>query len=136
MNVVDCEIAATPNGTGLRLPGMSEAVRLGPRAAAKLHGGGAAADELMLGIRPEAIAVSRAPVAGAIAARVHLIEPMGPYDIVDIMTTTGHDNGATLRARTASQFVRAQGEPVWLSLDDARTHFFNKRSGQLLRAAA
>jgi multiple sugar transport system ATP-binding protein len=136
MNVVDCEIAATPNGTGLRLPGMSEAVRLGPRAAAKLHGGGAAADELMLGIRPEAIAVSRAPVAGAIAARVHLIEPMGPYDIVDIMTTTGHDNGATLRARTASQFVRAQGEPVWLSLDDARTHFFSKRSGQLLRAAA
>ena len=136
MNVVDCEIAATANGAGLRLPGMSEAVRLGPRAAAKLHGGAAAADELMLGIRPEAIAVSRTPVAGAIAARVHLIEPMGPYDIVDIMTATGHDDGATLRARTASRFVRAQGEPVWLSLDDARTHFFNKRSSQLLRAAA
>jgi hypothetical protein len=41
-----------------------------------------------------------------------------------------------LRARTASQFVRAQGDPVWLSLDDARTHFFNKRTGQSLRAAA
>ena len=136
MNVVDCEVTATANGTGLRLPGMSEAVMLGPRTAAKLHGGGVAAGELMLGIRPEAIAVSRTPVTGAIAARVHLIEPMGAYDIVDIATAAGHANGATLRARTASQFVRAQGEPVWLSLDDARTHFFNKRSGQLLRVTA
>jgi multiple sugar transport system ATP-binding protein len=135
MNVVDCEITATPGGAGLRLPGASDAVMLGPRAASKLREG-VAADELMLGIRPEAIAVSRAPVAGAIAARVHLIEPMGAYDIVDIATATGGDRGATLRARTASQFVRAQGDPVWLSLDDARTHFFNKRSGLLLRAAA
>ena len=134
MNVVDCEIAA-PDGAGLRLPGMSEAVALGPRARAKLHGN--AASELMLGIRPEAIAVSRAPVAGAIAARVHLIEPMGAYDIVDITTGAGADNGgATLRARTASRFVRTQGEPVWLSLDDGRTHFFDKRSGELLRTAA
>jgi multiple sugar transport system ATP-binding protein len=136
MNVVDCEIAPTAGGAGLRLPGTSEAIMLGPRAAAKLHVDRAAADELMLGIRPEAIAVSRAPVAGAIAARVHLIEPMGPYDIVDISTATGGERGAMLRARTASQFVRAQGDPVWLSLDDARTHFFSKRSGQSLRAAA
>jgi multiple sugar transport system ATP-binding protein len=133
MNVVDCEIAATVNGTGLRLPGMSEAVALGPRSAAKLNGGRMAASELVLGVRPEAIAVSRTAVAGAIAARVHLIEPMGAYDIVDITTATGPDPGATLRARTATQFVRTQGDPVWLSLDDARTHFFNKRSGQLLR---
>jgi multiple sugar transport system ATP-binding protein len=137
MNVVDCEVTATANGAGLRLPGMSEAVMLGPRAATKLHRGGrVAADELMLGIRPEAIAVSRTPLTGAIAARVHLIEPMGAYDIVDIATAAGRDNGAVLRARTASRFVRAQGDPVWLSLDDARTHFFSKRSGQLLRAAA
>ena len=136
MNVVDCEITATAGGAGLRLPGTSEAIMLGPRAAAKLHVDRAAADELMLGIRPEAIAVSRTPVAGAIAARVHLIEPMGPYDIVDISTATGGERGAMLRARTASQFVRAQGDPVWLSLDDARTHFFDKRSGQSLRAAA
>jgi len=136
MNVVDCEITATAGGASLRLSGSSEAIMLGPRAAAKLHVDRAAADELMLGIRPEAIAVSRAPVAGAIAARVHLIEPMGPYDIVDISTGTGGERGAMLRARTASQFVRAQGDPVWLSLDDARTHFFDKRSGQSLRASA
>ena len=140
MNVVDCDIASTAGGVGLRLPGMGEAVALGPRAAAKLNGGAAAAGDLVLGIRPEAIAVSRTPVAGAIAAHVHLVEPMGAYDIVDISTANGNaggdGNGTTLRARTASQFVRAQGDPVWLALDDARTHFFDKRSGRLLRAAA
>src|SRR5204863_8025705 len=36
MNVVDCEVTATADGTGLRLSGMSEGVALGPRAAAKL----------------------------------------------------------------------------------------------------
>jgi multiple sugar transport system ATP-binding protein len=136
MNVVDCQIEAHAGGTGLRLAGMSEAVALGPRATAKSRSGNVAANGLALGIRPEAIVVSRTPVAGAIAAHVHLIEPMGPYDIVDVTTAAGHGNGATLRARTASQFVEAQGDQVWLSLDDARTHFFDKSSGNLLRAAA
>ena len=136
MNVVDCRIEASAGGTGMRLDGMLDAVTLGPRAMAKLNGAGPAVGELALGVRPEAISVSRSPVAGAIVGRVHLIEPMGAYDIVDITTAAGHGSGATLRARTASQFVSAQGDPVWLSLDDARTHFFDKRSGLLLRAAS
>ena len=56
--------------------------------------------------------------------------------VTPVEHAAGHDIGTTLRARTASQFVRSQGEPVWLLLDDARTHFFNKRSGQSLRVAA
>jgi ABC-type sugar transport system ATPase subunit len=80
-----------------------------------------------------------------VRAHVHLIEPMGAYDIVDIamgdVVTAAPlpgSNGAsaTLRARTACRFVRNQGDPVWLTLDDARTHFFDKRSGLSLRAAA
>ncbi len=144
MNVVDCECESAGAVTRMRLAGMSEGFVLGPRAAAKLqsHGG----TELALGIRPEAISVSRAPLPGAVLARVHLIEPMGAYDIVDIAmgeasgggngSGNGNRSSATLRARTASRFVRAQGDAVWLTLDDARTHFFDKRSGLLLRASA
>jgi multiple sugar transport system ATP-binding protein len=128
MNVVDCSIESDSGGLQMRLPGMSEAFRLGARAAAKLAANGEAA--LALGIRPEAIGVSRVPLPGAVAAKVHLIEPIGAYDIVDIAS-----GDATLRARTATQFVRAQGDAVWLSLDDARTHFFDKRNGLALRAA-
>jgi multiple sugar transport system ATP-binding protein len=141
MNVVDCEVQATPSqghGASMRVGGMSEAFALGPRAMSKLTS--TSGGELALGIRPEAIGVSRAPSPGAVRAQVHLIEPMGAYDIVDI-AMSGEDKskavgtGTTLRARTACRFVREQGDTVWLTLDDARTHFFDKRSGLSLRAA-
>jgi hypothetical protein len=32
--------------------------------------------------------------------------------------------------------VREQGDAVWLTLDDARTHFFDRRSGRALRNLA
>jgi len=60
-----------------------------------------------------------------------LIEPLGPYDIVDLAV-----GNATLRARTPSRFVRAQGDAVWIKLDGARTHFFDKRSGLRLQAGS
>ncbi|MEO8805862.1 MAG: TOBE domain-containing protein, partial [Burkholderiaceae bacterium] len=69
--------------------------------------------------------------AGHVQAKVHLIEPLGAYDIVDIAV-----GDATLRARTPSQFVRAQGDPVWIKLDHARTHFFDKTSGRRLQAGS
>ncbi len=134
MNVVDCECESVGSAMAMRLVGMAEAVVLGPGAAAQLRGQGGS--ELALGIRPEAIGVGRAPVPGAVRAHVHLIEPMGAYDIVDIAMNPDQDGAAVLRARTPSQFVRAQGEPVWLTLDDARTHFFDKRDGLRLRAGA
>jgi len=134
MNVVDCTCRHNGMGFDMFLEGLAQPVALGMRASAKLAGTTGA--ELALGIRPEAIAVQRAATSGAIAAHVHLIEPMGAYDIVDIMVGITGGAGATLRARTASQFVQRQGDAVWLTLDDARTHFFDKRSGQAVRAQA
>ena len=134
MNVVDCQCESGMGGIAMRLPGMIGFFNLGPRAVATLqrHLG----IPLALGIRPEAITVARSAQPGAVRARVELIEPMGAYDIVDIALDQADGAGSTLRARTASQFVTAQNDAVWLMLDDARTHFFDKRSGQLLRAAA
>ena len=134
MNVVDCQCESTSTTVLMRLAGMVDAFALGPRAVAQLRG--APGGELALGIRPEAVVVARAPTPGAVRAQVHLIEPMGAYDIVDIAMGPDHGNGAVLRARTPSQFVRAQGDAVWLTLDDARTHFFDKRSGERVRLAA
>ena len=147
MNVVGCRIEmAGADGPRLRLAGLREAVALGQRASASARAGSGA--ELELGIRPEAITVSREARPGALPAHVHLIEPMGAYDIVDLAIGDAADAGkdgkdgkdgngvATLRARTASRFTQQRGEPVWLTLDDARTHLFDKRSGKLLRASA
>ena len=129
MNVVDCECQFSAAGTEVRLAGMTQPFVLGPGAAEPLAGHDGEA--LALGIRPEAVSVALTPALGHVAAKVHLIEPLGAYDIVDIAI-----GEATLRARTASRFVRAQGDPVWLKLDEARTHFFDKRSGLRLQAAS
>ena len=129
MNVVDCQCQAGPMGTEVRLAGMVDPFVLPASAAAPLAGHND--ERLALGIRPEAIGVALSAEAGHVQAKVHLIEPLGAYDIVDIAV-----GDARLRARTPSQFVRAQGDAVWIRLDHARTHFFDKTSGRRLQAGS
>ena len=132
MNVADCACEVSDGKIGARLPGMSEPFVLCDAALrAQLLAAPAAADGWVMGVRPEAITLQLAPAPGLVAARVHLVEPTGPYDIVDVAI-----GEATLRARTATRFVRSQGEPVWIGVDETRTHFFDKRSGLALRAQA
>ena len=129
MNVIDCTCEVTDGSVGVRLPGMIEPFVLRDAAlGAQLLAASTPADGWAMGVRPEAITLRLAPSPGLVAARVHLIEPMGPYDIVDIAV-----GQASLRARTPSRFVRAQGEPVWIGVDETRTHFFDKQSGLALR---
>ena len=125
MNVVDCRVEPADSTTGVRLNGMQSAFRFGSdiyqRVAAVGH------EEIALGVRPEAVLVERTDQAGYVPAEVHLIEPQGAYDILDIGV-----GKAVLRARTESQFVTRLHEPVWVQLDPNRTHFFDKKSGLAL----
>jgi multiple sugar transport system ATP-binding protein len=128
MNVADCSVIAGARGAEVRLRAMpspfSFDAEVCHRVAAAGHG------ELALGVRPEAVAVERHAVDGHVAAQVHLIEPLGAYDIVDIRI-----GDAMLRARTPTRHVTRIGEPVWVGLDPARTHFFDKKTGLALRGA-
>jgi multiple sugar transport system ATP-binding protein len=86
-----------------------------------------AEDELVIGVRPEGVLVARQPTDGYIPVEAHIIEPLGPYDIVDLKV------GSTiLRARTASGFVERAGDMVWVRLDEKQTHFFTARTGESL----
>ena len=132
MNVADCACEVTDGGVRVRLNGMAEPfVLANAESRAQLLAAPAAAEGLAIGVRPEAITMQLAPAPGLLPAKVHLVEPLGAYDIVDF--TIGDAN---LRARTSSQFVRGQGDAVWIGLDAARTQFFDKRSGVSLRQAA
>jgi multiple sugar transport system ATP-binding protein len=82
---------------------------------------------LSLGIRPEGVLLSHAPAEGYRPVEAHLIEPFGPYDIVDLKV-----GSQLLRARTASGFVAKAGDPVWASIDPSQAHFFDTRSGASL----
>jgi multiple sugar transport system ATP-binding protein len=129
MNVADCACEVGDDGILVRLAGMAQPFVLrDPALRQQLLAAPAAADGLALGIRPEAITLQLQAAPGLVPAKVQLIEPLGAYDIVDI--GFGEES---LRARTPSQFVRTQGEAVWLGLDGSRTHFFDKRSGLSLR---
>ncbi len=128
MNVVDCSIESAGVKVGIRFKGMNSAFKLhGPleRVAAT-----APHQDIALGVRPEAVLVATSERPGYQPAHVHLIEPQGAYDIVDLRV-----GDAILRARTESQFVARTGDPVWLMLDEARTHLFDNKSGLALRAA-
>ena len=132
MNVADCTCEVSEGGVRVRLNGMAEPFLLAnPVARSQLLAAPAAAEGLAIGVRPEAITMQLAPGPGLLPAKVHLVEPLGAYDIVDF--TIGDAN---LRARTSSQFVRGRGDAVWIALDAVRTQFFDKRSGLSLRQAA
>ncbi|WP_187972809.1 ABC transporter ATP-binding protein [Aquibium microcysteis] len=82
---------------------------------------------LKLGIRPEAVLVSREAQPGYVPVVAHIIEPLGSHDIVDLKV-----GGEILRARTPSGFVPKAGEPVHARVDPAQAHFFDTSSGKSL----
>ena len=132
MNVEDCRCTLSEQGVELRLTGMTEPFLLRDPALRALLAAAETPDGgLALGVRPEAISLARAPAPGLLPARVHLIEPLGAYDIVDVAI-----GDTSLRVRTPSQYTGKQGEAVWIAPDEARTHFFDKQSGLSLRTGA
>jgi multiple sugar transport system ATP-binding protein len=131
MNVVDCDCEVSDAGVGVRIGGSGGAAFELHDAALRAQRLASPADALALGIRPEAVTLALAPAPGHVPAKVHLVEPLGAYDIVDVVV-----GDASLRVRTASRFVRGHGDAVWIALDAARAHLFDKRSGASLRLAA
>jgi multiple sugar transport system ATP-binding protein len=83
--------------------------------------------DLMVGVRPEGVLVSRRRKAGHRQFEAHIIEPLGAYDIVDLKV-----GEQFLRARTASGYVRKAGDKVWARLDERQTHFFDAATGAAL----
>ena len=57
----------------------------------------------------------------------HLIQPYGPFDIIDLKV-----GNQVLRARTQTGFVGKPGDRVWARIDPAQAHFFDTRSGNSL----
>jgi multiple sugar transport system ATP-binding protein len=80
-----------------------------------------------MGIRPEGVLVARNATEGYLPVEAHIIEPLGSYDIVDLMV-----GKQLLRARTRSGYVSGPGEKVWARIDPSQAHFFDTASGNSL----
>ena len=87
-----------------------------------------AEDDLAIGIRPEGVQVALQATDGYVPVEAHIIEPLGPYDIVDLKF-----GKQLVRARTASGYVDKVGDVVWARLDEKQTHFFSTRTGASLQ---
>ena len=95
-----------------------------PRSALAMLDAAGAGDGLSLGIRPEGVLVSHEDKPGYRPVDVHLIQPFGGFDIVDVNV-----GSISLRARTTSGFVERPGTRVWVRIDPAQAHFFDNKSG-------
>ena len=122
MNVAEAEVA----GGEVRLAGAPSGFAFPDAALVGVRSG----LPLSLGVRPEAVQVSHQPEAGALAAVTTNVEPLGSHDIVDVRL-----GARTLRARTESGFVRGPGQDVWVGIDPAQAHFFDRASGAALGRA-
>lgn len=127
MNILDIRIAADEKHTRCYLGEDTQALPLSKSLHHQIESKGVSSGQLALGVRPEAIRLARESKNNYIKADVHVIEPLGPYDIVDIKV----DN-QILRAKAASRFVEKPGESIWFQLDEQRTHFFDKTTGKSL----
>jgi multiple sugar transport system ATP-binding protein len=125
MNVVNCRVELADTTTKVRLDGTESPFQFGGEVYRRIAAVGP--DDIALGVRPEAVLVQRTEQPGYLPGEVHLIEPLGAYDILDIGV-----GKTVIRARTESRFVTRLHQPVWVQLDKERTHFFDKKNGLAL----
>ena len=88
--------------------------------------------DVVIGIRPEDIAVHRQPVAGALAARVRLVEPMGASQV--LWLTVGNGAGPTLDIGVIAEpglVAEADSTLYWVP-NTARISLFDAVSEQRL----
>lgn len=127
MNILDCSMEADENYS-LCFFGKNESFfRFSKSLYQHLKSKTASCKKLALGIRPEAVRLSRKAIENYIPSKVNVIEPLGPYDILDIKI-----NGQHMRVKCASNYIQKPGEIVWIQLDERRSHFFDKETGAAL----
>jgi ABC-type sugar transport system ATPase subunit len=127
MNILDCQIGADDNCTQCFLGEDTPALPLAKSLFHNIESKGVPLGQLALGVRPEAVRLAREERKEYIKARVHVIEPLGPFDILDLKV-----DSQIVRAKASSRFVEKPGESVWFQLDEQRTHFFDKDTGNSL----
>ncbi|MBV8406409.1 MAG: ABC transporter ATP-binding protein [Alphaproteobacteria bacterium] len=90
---------------------------------------GASGEAAMLGIRPSDLRASRPGEAG-VAARVHLVEPLGDVTIV-ALESANHMLRLVLSEQQAANLK--PGDPFTVAIDPGKIHVFRAHDGQAMR---
>ena len=91
-------------------------------------------DEIVFGVRPEHIVVSKEPMEQGFKASVHLVEALGSVNIIDIFLGENPESGdiVLLRARTHPAFKPDMGESVWFDFDAKQVRLFDRQTEQVI----
>ena len=129
MNLLDAELGTREGGSGLRLSHTDVWLTLSPHQQAGISAT-AQNNGLVFGIRPEHINATREPVGRKIAAEVHLVEPLGAVNILDLRLGTHPETQEPIliRVRTHPTFPIAVGGTIWLDFDEAQMHLFDRKT--------
>ena len=94
----------------------------------------AQSDEIIFGVRPEHIIVSKDPIEKGLTATVHLVEALGSVNIIDILLGENTETGdlVFLRARTHPAFRPDVGQSVWFDFDAKQVHLFDRQTEQVI----
>ncbi len=82
---------------------------------------------VVVGIRPEGIALSATEAKNSVPARVHLVEPLGSEVIVHVACGT-----STLRVRCGPRSRPAAGSDVLIRVDPEMIHLFDPETGDAI----
>ncbi|MDZ4719936.1 MAG: ABC transporter ATP-binding protein [Roseiflexaceae bacterium] len=123
MNFLECglradggpQLIATDGSWSLPIPG-----ELWDRVHTTIGGG-----RLILGVRPEDIALSAEPLPSSIPGKIYVIEPLGDRTIIDLAI-----GGAQVRVRVPPTSTDVLGAQLWCSFDTQRIHLFHPETGQ------
>ena len=120
MNLLRFELIAGDGGPVLAGPSLRQP--LPPLLAQRLDAGSTATarSEVILGVRPEDLRLSRQSINGSLPAEVFVVEDLGNERLVTVRL-----DGQLAVAREADDFPAEMGETIWLSFDPARAHLFD-----------
>jgi multiple sugar transport system ATP-binding protein len=82
---------------------------------------------VILGLRPEEVALRRAPGDGGIPGEVFVVEDLGNERLITLDV-----GGQYVVARTPSDFPAEMGERLWFAFDPSRAHLFDPVSQRRL----
>ena len=91
-------------------------------------------DEIIFGVRPEHIVVSKEPMEQGCKASVHLVEALGSVNIIDIFLGENPETGnlVFLKARTHPAFKPDVGQSVWFDFDAKQVRLFDRQTEQVI----
>jgi multiple sugar transport system ATP-binding protein len=128
INLFDCSIASPGGAPMFSLQGGLIEARMGARCA-KWSESFRNKDGLVVGVRPEAVKITREKSDTKFEAEVLFIEHFGSMNIVNLQK-----GKRIFKARTNPLEKVEQGSKVWVELDDSRVMFFDKATGKAMPA--